>query len=435
MHQFSRQNVCIIGTCFHSFAGGGKNKTRVLYSLARHGYDVHYVGSRTPHFYDGLRDNPVSVHLTGIPHSNVIQTDALEQFAISEKMTDVATESLNRGKRIILWGSNLFPFVESAFAAKENLVITKHCRPALISSPVGSDIWQIGPCVPHNTRRLLYSGSVDAVVTYHHKFADEIRIRFGYQRDIDIVPPIIDSKFQPASESERTLLRESVGISRDDFVITHHSSMRPIKRPEDVISVAERVAAKCNARVVLVMMGPFPKVSQLNMYLPKSLHFEDPDEAPFIFDEANFRILWTGLIKNVERFVKLSDVELNCSLHDSFNISLLEAAACGIPCVTSDVVGIADTIIAAQSGFLFPIKNYNLLTLHEVVKDHNNYNFSSELDDAAEKVLILAKDLALGREMGQRGASFVHDQFSENKILAHYERLFEKILDVKINRN
>ena len=85
--------------------------------------------------------------------------------------------------------------------------------------------------------------------------------------------------------------------------------------------------------------------------------------------------------KVVEYLNKLS-VFIAVSTRESFGVSVLEASACEIPCITSDVGGLPEVNKNNHSGFLIPAQNPKLL---------------------AEKILIFYKDRELASKMGQKG--------------------------------
>jgi glycosyltransferase involved in cell wall biosynthesis len=104
-----------------------------------------------------------------------------------------------------------------------------------------------------------------------------------------------------------------------------------------VIAIADLLAKMVTRPVVLLMIGP------------------TRDDLRAMGKSATCDVKWLGLRERVEELVVGADVELNCSTHDSYNLSLAEAMACGVPVITTDAAGIASEIEAAGTGYVFPV--------------------------------------------------------------------------------
>jgi glycosyltransferase involved in cell wall biosynthesis len=190
------------------------------------------------------------------------------------------------------------------------------------------------------TGALLRDPNVDCILTYTGRFANEIQASFGKGVELPIrsLYPIVDlARFHPLDKEGRTRARAELGISDETFVITSHSNMRPVKAPEDVLNIAHAVSEAVAREVLLLLIGP----SLAMEALPPS---------------SKLRIRQMGVLDRVEGILQISDLELNCSYHDSFNLSLGEAMACGVPCATTDVVGIADELRGSGGGVLFALE-------------------------------------------------------------------------------
>ena len=66
------------------------------------------------------------------------------------------------------------------------------------------------------------------------------------------------------------------------------------------------------------------------------------------------RVTFTGRLDNVEDALRASDVFAFPSEYEALGLSLLEAAACGLPAVASRTGGIVDVVEDGRSGWLVP---------------------------------------------------------------------------------
>ncbi|MGX5869799.1 glycosyltransferase [Enterobacter cloacae] len=93
---------------------------------------------------------------------------------------------------------------------------------------------------------------------------------------------------------------------------------------------------------------------------------------------------------------------------EGFGLVILEAAACGVPVVTSALGGATEGILHGKTGFRF---------------DENNS------DELALYLDILLSDPHLMKSMGQNGRDFVEKNFDINKCTRSLETIYEDILN------
>jgi len=112
--------------------------------------------------------------------------------------------------------------------------------------------------------------------------------------------------------------------------------------------------------------------------------------------------------ENVSDYLNASDVFILASLWEGLPIALLEAMACGLPVVATNVGGISEIIKDGVSGFLVELKNPMML---------------------AEKIgYLLNLDIESRREMGVEGRKIIENKFSLEKMVKNYENLYGKFL-------
>ena len=85
----------------------------------------------------------------------------------------------------------------------------------------------------------------------------------------------------------------------------------------------------------------------------------------------------------------------------------LEALACQTPVITTDIVGVAEDLVAVNGGLVVPPK--------DTVK-------------LAEAIIIILKDNGLQKEMGKRGRRLVMDKYTWKSVANTMEKLYKIIL-------
>ena len=95
------------------------------------------------------------------------------------------------------------------------------------------------------------------------------------------------------------------------------------------------------------------------------------------------------------------DVNVLASREEAFGISLVEGAACGLPNLGANADGIPEIILDHRTGLLFEPGNYR---------------------DLAEKMLELARNPSLRRDLGAAARRSVEERFSRAEYLRSAER-------------
>lgn len=400
-------DTLIIATGPHGYGGAVQSLCRALQHLNLAGIATLYVALDNP---VPLQKNPdwgtryvpatlVEDGAIGYHTAPIVDKHILVPEILAETLVRCVRES--DYARVVLWGTYLFPYVRAVTLVHEALADdSRDIR--LWVAPTGSDIYNIAPHMPAITRRLLEAPNADVMIVPSERFATDMRVNFGITREPTIINPMIEAdRFVMLTSDERQARRAELGFSDDDFVMTTHSNFRPIKRPNDVLRIAEQVGRAIDRPAHIIMMGT-----------------ERPALQAFADNTMrDTTVHWTRVIDNVERYLGASDVEINCSAHDSFNLSLAEAMACGVPVVSTDIVGISPHIRAADAGFLFPYESYAL------------YDRAGSIDnryaDAVAYICELADNEVERHATGKRGSVYAHAHLRPEHLIDGYLRLLK----------
>jgi len=118
-------------------------------------------------------------------------------------------------------------------------------------------------------------------------------------------------------------------------------------------------------------------------------------------------INWLGHRNDMPNLLQQVDIAVLPSYHEGVPRFLLEAAACGLPLVATDIEGCRVVVREGVNGFLVPPRN------------------PTALADALERLL---QDPSLRRRMGQASRHIAEVEFDERKVLAKWLALYERVL-------
>ena len=105
----------------------------------------------------------------------------------------------------------------------------------------------------------------------------------------------------------------------------------------------------------------------------------------------------------VKRTMSEADILLLSSVKEEFGVVLAEAQAMGLPIVATRVGGVPEVVDDGVTGFLVPPRDPQAL---------------------ADKLLLLANNPELRRQMGERGRERVKRLFDFSRIMIELERLY-----------
>lgn len=155
----------------------------------------------------------------------------------------------------------------------------------------------------------------------------------------------VDTKrFTPSQETKQAV-RTTLHISTDAKVILFLGRLHPDKGIQELLQAFAKLAENFT-NVHLILAGP------------------DEGAATFVERFAashKARIHCTGLTREPERYMAAADIFCLPSYREGFGLSLLEAAATGLPSVASRIYGITDAVVDNVTGLLVPVRDAEAL--------------------------------------------------------------------------
>jgi glycosyltransferase involved in cell wall biosynthesis len=163
------------------------------------------------------------------------------------------------------------------------------------------------------------------------RFGEENFIRAGY--DPVYCPHGIDTELFSPAENRKTL-RESMGISEDDFVVGLNGANNDAIRkghPEQMLAFAKFHAAHPDA-ILAIHSGLHQDGGQDLEALAENLGIVDRIRA---VDQYRYH---GGLIQpsDIAEWYGMIDVLSSCSFGEGFGLPIIEAQSCGVPVITTN---------------------------------------------------------------------------------------------------
>src|SRR5699024_6485707 len=131
-------------------------------------------------------------------------------------------------------------------------------------------------------------------------------------------------------------LKENYKIKPDEKVLIHISNFRKVKRIQDIIYTFYKVNQTLATKLLLVGDGPEVKMAY---DLVQELQIEED-------------VLFLGKQKNISDILSIADLKLLMSEQESFGLVILEAMACKVPSIGTNVGGIPEVITHGETGYL-----------------------------------------------------------------------------------
>lgn len=235
---------------------------------------------------------------------------------------------------------------------------------------------------------LMTNVSQEAVDSY-------IRKKVSSKNKLIFVPNGINLKKFSKNTGDSEQIRRELGL-QDEFIWLAVGRLSEAKDYATLIKSFDQVL-KINSNGILLVAGVGEEREALDK-LTKSLGLEN-------------KIKFLGIRNDIPRLMNASNAYVMSSLWEGMPMVLLEASACELPMVATDVGGNREVVKEGISGYLSKSAD------------------SSHL--AAKMLSIMSLSNEEREEMGRNGRNYVMEHYEMDHIIAKWESLYSQLFSLK----
>ena len=173
----------------------------------------------------------------------------------------------------------------------------------------------------------------DGVTAISHYLLNQTLKEFDIKRPIEVIPNFVNCDLY--TRTPQPALRAQWAPNGEP-ILMHLSNFRPVKRLTDVVEIFALVRAKMPAKLVLIGDGP------------------DRGAAEYLVRKKRLQkdVIFPGKQNGVYEKLSVADLFLMPSQLESFGLAALEAMACEVPVIATNVGGVPEVVEHGVDGYL-----------------------------------------------------------------------------------
>ena len=374
-------------TCYPTYGGSGVVATELGLELARRGHQVHFISYSQPIRLTEPQPN-IHYHEVEVSRYPLFEYPPYD-LALATSMAEVA-EIYNLD---LLHVHYAIPHSVSAMLARQMLCYDhtrNRRRLPYVTTLHGTDITLVGAdpsYLPITRFSIDQSDGVTSISDYLKQRTLEV---FEVRTPIEVIPNFVNCDIY--ERTTQVQQRRSEYARADEKILVHLSNFRPVKRIPDVIEIFDRVQKKIPSRLLMIGDGPERSGAEW-LTVRKGIH----DKVEFL-----------GKQDRIHEKLGVADVMLLPSELESFGLAALEAMACEVVPVATNVGGLPEVIDHGQTGFLANV---------------------GDVDAMANYAIDILSDDARLKRMGEQARTNAQARFCASKIIPLYEKYYRAVLD------
>ncbi len=366
--------------CYPTIGGSGVVASELGKKLAEKGHLIHFFSSSMPFRLSYVNPN-IYFHEVEVSQYAVFRYPPYE-LTLASKIADV----IEREDLQILHVHYAVPHAICAYLAKQ--FSKKDVK--IITTLHGTDITVLGYDSTLASAIKFGIENSDAVTAVSNDLKRQTHELLQTDFPIQTIYNFVDESTYFRRKNVK--LKQDFQISDSEKVIVHISNFRKVKRVPDVIYTFEKILQHIDAKLLLV--GDGPELIAVS-HLVERLGIRD-------------KVLFLGKQENVADILSISDLLLLPSEKESFGLVLLEAMACEVPVVATNIGGIPEVVVHNETGFLCEVGDIDAFTYYALQ--------------------ILQND-SLHEQFAKRGLERVETHFQSEKIIREYENIYHQLIN------
>lgn len=372
--------------CYPTFGGSGVVATELGKALAKEGHEVHFITYSQPSRLDFLNEN-LFYHEVDFRTYPLFEYPPYETALASKMVSVVKNEKLD-----LLHVHYAIPHASAAYLAKE-ILKTHNIYIPVATTLHGTDITLVGKDASYEPVVTFSINQSDGVTAVSEDLRRETLQHFRITQEIDVIPNFIDlEKFRKMKKDH---FKKAI-CPNGEALIVHISNFRKVKRINDVIQVFFNIRKKMPAKLLMIGDGP------------ERVGAEIMSRELGIAEDVRF----LGKLEAVEEVLSVADLFIMPSEKESFGLAALEAMACEVPVISTNVGGLPELNIPGVTGFLSAVGDTADMTRNAIT-----------ILDPENLPAFKANALARAKE------------FDISRILPLYESFYTRVIDRKVVRD
>jgi glycosyltransferase involved in cell wall biosynthesis len=271
-------------------------------------------------------------------------------------------------------------------------------------------------------KKIVIAEDLDKNARYKGKLS---RLPLGYDFSLD-------------DKMNKTTAKEILNFEQDTKYILYLGRLSPSAKADlyPLLLVFKSLRKKINFKIKLVLAGgALQNERRVNKEMISELGLDNDVQLILNFDLDKKK----ALISSAEVCVAPSD-----NIQETFGISVIEAAACGIPVVVSEIDGYKDVVVQNETGF--KIKT-TWIDDFEPCEIDDLYDFSVmqlmlaqsmviDCEEMEEKIYLLLTDENLQKKMGENASKRAVENYRWDVVIKQYEKEWDSLKEqaLKIGR-
>ena len=311
--------------CYPTYGGSGVMATELGMGLAKKGHQIHFITYAQPTRLDFLSEN-LFYHEVSVKDYPLFDYPPYE-IALAARMVDVVEfEKLD-----LLHVHYAIPHASAAILAKQ-ILATKGITIPIVTTLHGTDITLVGKEATYASVVTYAINQSDVVTAVSNSLKRDTYALFDIQKEIRVIPNFVDiDKFK---KQHKDHFKKAICPNGEKLMV-HISNFRKVKRVQDVITVFCKVSQQIPVKLLLV--GDGPERSEMEKMTRETCSIQD--------------VRFLGKMSNVEEILSVCDVFIMTSEKESFGLAALEAMACQVPLISTNVGGLTELNEDGVTGY------------------------------------------------------------------------------------